>query len=632
MVVVDDSIVDFDNFRRRLQERTGAKTLPHAIAVASAEIRVPMLYATLIAVIAVAPLLIIQGLSAAFFQPLAWSYITAIVVSFIVATTVTPALALLLIPPDTASQSIGSKFMHGLRQRYTRLVGWVVRTPIVAQILVAGGIVVGGLIWFHQEHTLIPSFKETDVFVELQAPAGASLQAVSHSTEALVHDLRAIPGVRNAAAQIGRALLSREMADVSSATVWVSLDPNAEYGATLADVRKAVDAHPDVSGEVQTFLSKRMREGLTGEDKAISIRIYGQDLNILRSKANEIKQVLKTVEGVTDPEVEPQMEQQAIDVEVNLDKARAHGLKPGDVRRAASALIGGITVGSLFQEQKVFDVVVWGRPGIRKDVDDIRNLLIDTDSGTQVRLADVARVDIVNTPSVIHRQGASRRIDVEADVSGRSVAAVTEEIKRRINEGAFPFEYHAEVLGEHMVRQAALRSLYGYLLAAAIGAVLLLQATFNSWRLTALAIIGVPVATLGGFVAAYLTSETFSLGCILGLFAVLTLSLRNMMMQIRHFQDLELQGPEHGTNVILRGAGDRLGPVLASAVSIALIVLPFAALGDIAGLEILHPAAVVILGGLITSTALTLFVIPSLYPHFIAKAEPAPPPLAPEVA
>ena len=632
MVVVDDSIIDFDNFRRRLQERTGAKTLPHAIAVASAEIRVPMLYATLIAVIAVAPLLIIQGLSAAFFQPLAWSYITAIVVSLIVATTVTPALALLLIPPDTASQSIGSKFMHGLRQRYTRLVGWVVRTPIVAQILVAGGIVVGGLIWFHQEHTLIPSFKETDVFVELQAPAGASLQAVSHSTEALIHDLRAIPGVRNAAAQIGRALLSREMADVSSATVWVSLDPNAEYGATLADLRKAVDAHPDVSGEVQTFLSKRMREGLTGEDKAISIRIYGQDLNILRSKANEIKQVLKTVEGVTDPEVEPQMEQQAIDVEVNLDKARAHGLKPGDVRRAASALIGGITVGSLFQEQKVFDVVVWGRPGIRKDVDDIRNLLIDTDSGTQVRLADVARVDIVNTPSVIHRQGASRRIDVEADVSGRSVAAVTEEIKRRINEGAFPFEYHAEVLGEHMVRQAALRSLYGYLLAAAIGAVLLLQATFNSWRLTALAIIGVPVATLGGFVAAYLTSETFSLGCILGLFAVLTLSLRNMMMQIRYFQDLELQGPEHGTNVILRGAGDRLGPVLASAVSIALIVLPFAALGDIAGLEILHPAAVVILGGLITSTALTLFVIPSLYPHFIAKAEPAPPPLAPEVA
>ena len=173
---------------------------------------------------------------------------------------------------------------------------------------------------------------------------------------------------------------------------------------------------------------------------------------------------------------------------------------------------------------------------------------------------------------------------------------------------------------------------FTYLLAAAIGAVLLLQATFNSWRLTALAIIGVPVATLGGFVAAYLTSETFSLGCILGLFTVLTLSLRNMMMQIRHFQDLELQGPEHGINVILRGAGDRLGPVLASAVSIALIVLPFAALGDIAGLEILHPAAVVILGGLITSTALTVFVIPSLYPHFIAKAEPAPPPLAPEVA
>ena len=154
--------------------------------------------------------------------------------------------------------------------------------------------------------------------------------------------------------------------------------------------------------------------GNTGEDQAISVRIYGEDLGILRAKAQEIQGVLAKIPGVKRPEIEPQAEQQVIDVEVDLDKARAFGLKPGDVRRNASALIGGITVGSLFQEQKVFDVVIWGRPDIRKDLSDIQNLLIDTESGNLVRLGDVARVAVASTPSIIHRQGASRRIDVEA--------------------------------------------------------------------------------------------------------------------------------------------------------------------------------------------------------------------------
>jgi Cu/Ag efflux pump CusA len=448
----------------------------------------------------------------------------------------------------------------------------------------------------------------------------------------LMRDLRTIPGVRDTAAQIGRALFSHELADVNSATVWVSLDPKADYDATLASMAKVVAAHPEVSGEVESFLSKKMRESLTGEDKAISVRIYGQDLNILKAKAEEIRQVLGTIEGIKKPEVEPQEEQQAIDVEVDLDKARSYGLKPGDVRRAASALIGGITVGSLFQEQKVFDVVIWGRPDIRKDANDVQNISIDTPSGTQVRLADVARVSLVQAPSVIHRQGASRRIDVEAEVSGRSLGAVTEDVKDRIKVGAFPFEYHAEVLGEHVERQATLRMLYSCLLAAAIGIILLLQAALGSWRMTGLIILCAPVAMLGGFLAASLGGAGLSLGSILGLAAVLGLAMRNTILMIKRLQSLETLDPEQGNGLILQGASEWLAPILASALSIALIILPFVALGDIAGLEILHPAAVVILGGLVTSTVLTLFVIPSLYLRFVAKTAPASRPLTPEVA
>src|SRR6266480_2169735 len=455
-------------------------------------------------------------------------------------------------------------------------------------------------------------------YVELQAQAGPSVQAMERHTTALIRDLRAAPGVRNAAAQIGRALLSHEVSDANSAQVWVSLDPKADYEATLAAVQQVVAAQPGVEGEVQAYLSKKMREGVTGEDQAISVRVYGEDLGILRSKAEEIRQVLAGISGVESPEVEPQAEQQEISVKVDLEKARQYGLKPGDVRRAASALIGGITVGSLFQEQKVFDVVIWGHTDIRKDLNDVQNLLIDTESGAQVRLRDVARVSSVAAPSVIHRQGVSRRIDVEAAVSGRSVDAVTREARRRIREVSFPFEYHAEVLGEYVERSAAARSVYGYLIAAVVAIVLLLHAALGSWRLAALLILGAPVAALGGFVAAFLGGGVLTLGSFLGFLAILGLALRNGIIQIRRFQDLEQQDAGRGSDLILRGVEERLRPVVASTITTGAIVLPFVALGNVAGLEILHPAAVVMLGGLVTSAIFALFVLPALYPRFAA--------------
>ena len=632
--VVDDAIADANNVLRRLPE-TGAgevKPIWRIIASASIEIRGPMLYATLISVIAVAPLLLMHGLSAAFFKPLAWSYIIAVVISLVVATTVTPALAMLLSPRGPVAQPGGSASMGPLQRLYGRLAGPATRSPALAYAITACGVLVAVLAFSQQERSLIPSFKETDVFVELQAPPGTSLQAMDRMSSALIHDLLAIPGVRNAAAQIGRALLSHEVADVNSANLWVSVDPKADYEATLAAMRTVVSGQPGISGEVQTFLSKKVRESLTGEDRAIAVRIYGENLGILRAKAEEIRQTLAKIPGIKSPEVEPQAEQQVIDVEVDLEKARAYGLKPGDVRRSASALIGGITVGSLFQEQKVFDVVIWGRPNIRNNLNDIQNLMIDTESGTQVRLGDVARVNTVAAPSVLHRQGASRRIDVEADVSGRSLAAVTEEVKQRIKEGAFPFEYHAEVLGEHVERQAAVGSLYGYLVAAAIAVVLLLQAALGSWRLAGLVIVGAPVAALGGFVAAYLGGGVLSLGSFLGLVAVLGLAVRNGIMLIKHFQYLEQHAPVHSSSLVAQAVGERLPAIVATAITIGLIVLPFVVLGNVAGLEILHPAAVVILGGLVTSTILTLFVIPALYPRFVAKTVGETRSLAPEVA
>lgn len=630
VVVVDDAIIDADHMLRRLRKPPDGEARPRwrIITSAAMEIRRPMLYAALISVIAVAPLLLMRGLSAAFFQPLASAYIIAVVVSLVVATTVTPALVMLLSAREPPAEPGASASVGGLQRLHGRLAGSMVRSPAVAWTLVGAGVVVGALVWSRQPGSLIPFFRETDVLVEVQAPPGTSLPAMDSITTALIGELRAIPGVRNAAAQVGRALLSHEVADVNSAEVWVSLDPKADYNATLAAMRRVVRAQPGINGDVETFLSKKMRESLTGEDRAIAIRIYGEDLGILRTKAEEIRQDLGTIRGIKDPEVEQQAEQQAIDIEVDLQKARAYGLKPGDVRRAASALIGGITVGNLFQEQKIFDVVVWGTPEIRKDVNTIRNLPIDTDSGTQVRLADVARVATVATPSVIHRQGASRRIDVEAEVAGRSLTEVTDEVKSRIKEGAFPFEYHAEVLGEPVERRAVLTSLYSYMVAAAILIVLLLQAALGSWRLAGLVIVGLPVAALGAFVAAYLGGAGLTLGTLLGLAAVLVLAVRNGIMLIKDFQTAEELQADSDSILIWRVTGERLPSIVATAITTGLVALPFVAFGNVAGLEIVHPAGVAMLGGLVTSTILTLLVTPALYPHFAVKTAAAARPVA----
>jgi Cu/Ag efflux pump CusA len=629
--VVDDAIVDAENILRRLRRSRAENDRPiwSTIANASVEARGPMLYATLIIVLAVAPVLFIEGLSAAFFRPLVWSYIVAVLASMVVAMTVTPALAMLLSKARIPERS-GLPLVRGLQRLYDRVAVTAVSSPVPAYVLAVVSVLVGILIWAQRERSLMPGFKETDILVELQRAPGTSLQAMNRITSDLLRDLRAIPGVRNTAADVGRALLTHDVMDVDSAEVWVSIDPHVDYDDVLTAMREVVRTYPGINGQVQTFLSKKMRESLTGEEEAIAVRVYGHDLNILRTKAEEIRQVLSKIDGIKNAQVELQAEQAAVEVEVDLDRARAHGLKPGDVRRAASELISGITVGALFQEQKVFDVVVWGTPEVRSNVEDIQNLLIDTESGGQVRLGDVAHVRVAPAASVIHREGVSRRIDVEAEVSGRSLGAATQEAMRRINDIPLPFEYHAQVPGEHVARKAAVNSLYSYLGAAAILIFLLLQAALGSWRLAILSVIGVPVAALGGLLTDYLANDVFSLGAFLGFIPVLGLATRNGLMLVKDFQYLERHEGEAGRALVLRAAHERFPSVVATALTIALIALPFVMLGDVAGLEVTYPAAVVILGGLVTSTILTLFVIPALYLRFMTKAMAATPALKAE--
>ena len=629
VVVVDDAIHDVSNILRRLgEEQADANRISSMdrIVAAVMEVRRPMLFATLIIVLATVPVFFMSGASAAFFEPLAWSYILAVIASMVVALVVTPALAVLLLSGASLGRQ-GTGLIGRLQGAYGHVAPRAMRSALPALVVALVAIPAGYAVWMQMERSLVPSFKETDVLIEWTGATGTSLTAMNRSTSALIKDLRALKGIRNAAAHIGRAVLSDDAADVNSAEIWVSIDPTVDYDDTMDAIRELITQYPGMAGELTTFLSKQLRRAITGADDQLTVRVYGHDVGIVRAKADEIRGILSKIEGVQNARAEVPEDKTTIEVKVDLDRARVYGLKPGDVRRAASSMVAGITVGALFEDQKVFDVVVWGIPEVRANLATIRDMLIDveTPKGTQVRLADVADVRTVSAPGVIRRHGVSRRVDISAEVNEDfDLAKVSREAAKQIKEVNFPFEYHAEVLGEHFSRRATLASLSSYIAGAALVAFLVLQAALGSWRLSLLSILSVPLTVLGCLIAIAIGGGEFTLGSMLGIAGAMALSARNSILLVRHFHHLEhVEREPFGDALVLRGVRERFLPIVASALALLVFFLPFVVMGNTAGLEILHPMAVAALGGILTSTLISLVVVPALYVRFGSGAASA---------
>jgi Cu/Ag efflux pump CusA len=285
-------------------------------------------------------------------------------------------------------------------------------------------------------------------------------------------------------------------------------------------------------------------------------------------------------------------------------------------------MLSGIQVGNLFEEQKVFDVVVWGAPQVRSSLTSIRELMVDVPGGGQVRLGDVASVTVKPALSVIRHDNVSRSLDVTASVSGRSLGAVAGDVGAALRNVQFPLEYHAEVLADRVDRQAAERRAALIAGIAAIVIFLLLQVAFGSWRLAAATFLTLPMALLGGLLAVLLTGGDLSLGALVGFVLVLGIATRNGIMLVSHYQHLEREeGEAAGPGLVMRGALERLSPILTTAVAVAVVLVPVLVGGNVPGHEIVQPMAVVVLGGLVTATLLNLFVAPALYLRFGPSAE-----------
>ena len=624
-VVVQDSVVDVEHVVRRLRGRPGADVAPvSVIHDASLEMRQAMGFATVIVLVALVPLLVLDPLSEAFYRPTLVAFAVATVTSMVVALTVTPALCSVLLRGGPATGPRGARWLEGTVARLSRRAVHAVR-PVVA--VLALGVVAGALVvpFLHasEQPGLLPRFKESDLVVSWRGDPGISRTGMTAIAAELGAELRAVPGVRNVGGHVGRAVLSDRVNGIGVGELWVGIDAEANYADTVADVRAVTEGYDGASAEVRSYFSDRIEAGgalisdtdrgrVAARDDEVVVRVYGEEFSVLAEQAEAIERSVSAIGDVTDvrvdlPPVEPNLE-----VEVDLAAAERHGLKPGDIRRAATTLANGLKVGSLFEEQKVFDVIVNGARDYVEDPGRVGDLLIDTPDGGTVRLDQVADVGQGTSFSVINRESVSRRLDLVATVSGDR-ADVAEQIEAALAEVDFPLEYHAEVIGDsqHALDLGRLLLLGG---CALVAMVLLLQAALRSWKVTAAALAVIVFSMVGGVVALGLAGGEMTIGAVLGFVVVLALAVRNLLGLVSYYHALRtVQDFPFGAELAIRGAAERSVPIVLSGAVTVAVLLPVAIAGSRPGLEIIHPMALVIVGGAVTATLAPLLLFPALY-------------------
>ncbi len=624
-VLLDDAVHDVEVAARRVRHLRASGTsgpVWPAILDALSAPRRTAIYAGLIVVAATLPLFFLPGVAGAFVPPIVVAYLIAIAVSMLVALTVTPAMALTLLATSPRDETL-SPMARRLQTRVDRST-----EPVVSRakpILVGFGVLLlvglGTLPFLNT--SISPDLRERDVVVNVAAPAGTSLPAMSAYTRTAVSEIGAIPGVSHVNAQVGRAVMSDQAVDIHEGQLWVNIESSADYDATLASIEDAAAGLGGLEADVLTYSSDRVDQILGQRTDDLAVRVYGENQSVLEEKALEIRDAIADLEGIESAQVQEIPLEPAIEVAVDLDRAREHGIKPGDVRRAASILIGGITVGNLFEEQKVFDVVVWGHPDIRSSKADLEDLVIDKPGGGVVRIGDVADVRDVENPATIRHESVARYVEVTAQVSGRPIGEVATDVDWVVKRVSFPLDHHAELLSSYEETAGNAARLITVALAGLVAMILLMQAAFRSWQLALLGLVGLTVALSGGFIATLVAGGTVTLGTLAGLVVLLGVAARGVVGMLAHLRHLHLDERVRSADELLqRSATDRLAPTLLTVLGLAVILVPLAVLGGLPGLELLQPAAVALLGGLVTTTLVTVVGLPLAFPLVVPDVDP----------
>ena len=627
--LVDDAIIDVENVYKRLRQnhRLPADRRTPVLEVvyeASAEIRSSILNATFIVMVAFVPLFFLSGMEGRLLKPLGIAYIVALAMSLIVAMTLTPLLCSLMLTDDTylrrneQDNRLTSWFSRG----YERSLQWVFRhqrTVLVSTLVLLLG-TVG--VFFSFGRSLLPDFNEGSAVISAVTAPGVSLDVSDELGNLIERELLAIPEVTGTARRTGRGELDEHAQTVNSAEVDVQFRLDGRSREELFDdIRTRLGAIPGIAITVGQPLGHRIDHMLSGTRANIAIKLFGNDLSRLQMLGNQIKSAVSGIDGLVDVAVEQQAQTPQLQVRANRLALAQYGITIDDFNRFINLAFSGEKIGDIYEGQRSVDIVLRLNEHYTHSIDDVRNALIDTRDGRKVPLSQVAEIVSTDGPGTITRENVQRKLVISANVSGRDMGSVIADVERTISSQiTLPEGYRIEYGGQFESAQAASRILFWATVAALLVIFLLIYGEFRSVPLSAIVMLSLPLALIGGVLAVLLTSRVVSIPSIIGFITLFGIATRNGILLISNYRHLAQQGVPVAERV-LRGSLDRLNPILMTALTSALALIPLVLSGDQPGNEIQSPMAVVVLGGLLTSTLLNIYVMPVIYSRYATRKE-----------
>jgi CzcA family heavy metal efflux pump len=627
--VVDDSIIDVENIFRRLREhlvarsagRNGNRSIYQIVLDASLEVRRAVVYATFIVALIFVPVLTLTGLQGSFFAPLALSYILAIMASLLVALTVTPALAYVLFGKGIRNSN-EAFLQRWLKHGYVRILAFVARWPRVLIGLVLAMCLLAATRLQYFGGGFLPEFREGHFVLQVSTAPGTSLEEMLRLGRLISQRLLSNTNIATVEQQVGRAEQGEDTFPPNRSEFHVELKPitGQEQGEIADDIRALLASFPGLQYEVLTFLGDRLSETIAGETAPVVVSIFGDDLDVLDAKAAEVAAVLKSVPGQADVQVKSPPGAPRIQVTLRPDRLTQFGFRPVEALEAIQTAYQGLVVAQTHRGNQVANVAVILEPAARRDPEGIGSLMLRSSQGLRMPLRELADINLTSARYSILHEGARRRQTVTCATTGRDVSSFVEEAQRSISEKvSLPAGTYVVFSGAAEAKQRAQRELLLHSAIAGIGILLLLSIVFHSWRNLMLVLVNIPFALVGGVLTVWISGlfsseqSSLTIGSMVGFVTLFGITTRNSIMLISHFEHLvDVEGMTWGPETVMRGAAERLMPILMTATVTALGLLPLALGTGQAGREIEGPMAIVILGGLATSTVLNLLVLPTL--------------------
>ncbi|HAX77014.1 MAG TPA: CusA/CzcA family heavy metal efflux RND transporter [Cyanobacteria bacterium UBA11372] len=616
---VDDAIVDAENVYRCLRENKYSihpRPVLDVVFDGCQEVRDSVFGATIITIVVFSPVFALTGVEGSIFIPMGLGYMAAVIASSITALTVTPALCAILLPHGHLPEKEPwvARFFKRL---YYPLLKFSMRYSGIILVVAAASLVAATVMVPAFGRVFLPEFQEQTLVNTLMLYPGVSLEATNVAGEAIQAALKDDPRFPYVQLRSGRAPGDGDAAGVNLAHLDIELSESGmkDREKTIEKLREEFNKLPGVAPNIGGFISHRMDEVLSGVRSAIAIKIFGSELDQLRTLGSQVNEIMKTVDGIVDLQLEPQVPVEQIQIKFNRLAASRYGLTVGKLSEIIETALNGRVVSQILEKQQTFDLIVWLKPDARQNLDTIRNLLVDTPDGNKIPLSQVATIDNGTGPNTINRENVSRLIVVSANASGRDLRSIVNEIRDKVKQQVqIPAGYYIQYAGQFEAQERATQNILIYSAIAFVAITVIMYLSVKSIPSTATIMINLPLALVGGVIAVALTGKIISIASLVGFVTLFGVATRNGLLLVDNYNTKFAEGMQF-KDVIIKGSMERLNAILMTAFTSALGLAPLVVESG-AGKEILQPLSVVVLGGLFTSTALTLLVLPALYAKF----------------